>query len=129
MKLKEITKVLEQIAPLELAEEWDNVGLLAGDPAQSVKRVMLTIDMTDDVLDEAKAKKVNLIVAYHPPIWEALKKIVAGRGASPLIYDAIRNGIAIYSMHTALDSANGGVNDVLAEVVGIESPQVLQKPT
>jgi len=128
MKLIEITKVLETIAPLELAEEWDNVGLLTGDYEQATKRIMLTIDMTAEVLAEAQAKKVDLIVAYHPPIWEPLKKIVAGQGMSPLLYDAIRSRIAIYSLHTALDSARGGVNDALAEVLGIEAAQPLHQP-
>jgi len=129
MKLTDITKTLEQIAPLELAEEWDNVGLLAGDYEQSIKNVMLTIDLTDQVLAEAQTNKIDLIVAYHPPIWEPLKKVVAGHGASPLLYQAIRSNIAIYALHTALDSAAGGVNDVLAEIIGIESPRPLRQPT
>ena len=129
MKLNEITKVLEQIAPLELAEEWDNVGLLAGDYEQNIKRVMLTIDMTAEMLAEAKANRIDLMLAYHPPIWDAIKKVVAGQGASALLHEAIRANIAIYAMHTALDSVGGGVNDVLAEIVGIESPQVLDQST
>ena len=128
MKLQEICTILERIAPSELAEEWDNVGLLAGDPGRPVTRAMLAIDLTRDVLAEAKKKKINLLVMYHPPIWDAIKQVVAGRGASPLLYEAIRHGMAIYAMHTALDSVGGGVNDVLAEMVGIEAPQPLAEP-
>jgi len=126
MKLHEIAEVLDQIAPPELAEGWDNVGLLAGDPQQQIKKVLLTIDLTAEVLAEAQAKKADLIIAYHPPIWESLKKIIAGRGPAPLIHQAIRANIAIYSPHTALDSVKGGINDLLAESVGIKNPQPLQ---
>ncbi len=127
MKLEKLLETLGRIAPLELAESWDNVGLLAGDPSQTIRNVMLTIDMTSEVFAEAKAKKVDLIIAYHPPLFESIKKVVAGVGPAPLIYDAVRSGIAIYSMHTALDMAAGGINDVLAEIIGIDSPQPLQQ--
>jgi len=126
MKLKELTKQLEAIAPLELAEEWDNVGLLAGDPDQTIKKVMLAIDLTAAVFAEAKAKKIDLLLTYHPPIFEPVKKVVAGLGASPLLYEAIRAKMAIYTMHTALDCVKGGVNDLLTEIIGIKDSQPLQ---
>ncbi|MBN1765886.1 MAG: Nif3-like dinuclear metal center hexameric protein [Sedimentisphaerales bacterium] len=128
MRLSEVTNVLEKIAPLELAEEWDNVGLLAGDYERPVKKVLLTIDMTAPVVAEAKVNKTDLIVAYHPPIWEPLKNVVAGQGPAPLLYDVILSNMAIYAMHTALDCVAGGVNDALAQVVGIDSPEPLQQP-
>ena len=128
MKLKELTPVLETLAPLHLAEEWDNVGLLAGDYDMPVKKIMLTIDMTRPVFEEAKKQQIDLILAYHPPLWEPLKKIIAGRGSSPLLHEAIRRNIAIYALHTALDSVRGGVNDVLADIVGIADSQVLVPP-
>jgi dinuclear metal center YbgI/SA1388 family protein len=129
MKLREVVNILEGIAPLELAEEWDNVGLLAGDLSQTVRKVMLTIDLTKEVLTEAQKEKVDLLLAYHPPIWEPLKRIVARQGTSPLLYEAIRSGMAVYALHTALDAARGGVNDVLAEIVGIAEAESLVKPT
>ena len=129
MKLTEVTQVLQGIAPLELAEDWDNVGLLAGDGGGSVRRIMLAIDMTAGVLAEARGKKVDLLVAYHPPIWEPLKRVVAGEGggheSGSLIYQAIRSGVAVYAVHTALDCAAGGVNDVLADIVGIVDAEPL----
>ncbi|MBN2375846.1 MAG: Nif3-like dinuclear metal center hexameric protein [Sedimentisphaerales bacterium] len=128
MKLSEIMVILQEIAPVELAEDWDNVGLLAGDPEQTIKKIMLTIDLTAEVMAEAKKFKADLLLAYHPPIWDAIKKVVRGMGASPLVYEAIRNNMAIYAMHTALDVARGGVNDLLAEIVGIANPESLQKP-
>jgi len=126
MDLKSICKILEEIAPPALAEDWDNVGLLAGDEEQKIKRIMLTIDMTREVLTEAKDKKIDLLLAYHPPIWDPIKQVVAGWGSSPLLYEAIRSNISIYALHTALDSVVGGINDVLAEIVGIEAPEPLQ---
>lgn len=125
MRLDRIVEVLEQVAPLPLAEDWDNVGLLVGDKKMQVRRMMLTIDVTRAVLDEAKAKKVDLIIAYHPPIFDGLKRVVAGQGSSPLLYETIRAGIAIYSLHTALDSVVGGVNDLLAKIVGIQCARPL----
>jgi len=125
MKLKEVTPVLEALAPLHLAEEWDNVGLIAGDYEMPIKKIMLTIDMTQSVFEEAKKQNIDLILAYHPPVWEPLKTIIAGRGAAPLLHEAIRRNIAIYALHTALDAVRGGVNDVLAEIVGIAESEVL----
>ena len=127
MKLAEILPFFQSIAPLELAEDWDNVGLLTGDPVQEIKKVILTIDLTADVLAEAKSKKADLIMAYHPPIFSAIKRVLPGKGSSPLLYDVIRNGMAIYSMHTALDMAKGGINDLLAGIIGIQNPQPLDK--
>ena len=126
MKLKDIEKILDEIAPPELAEEWDNVGLLVGDPRQPVRNVLLTIDLTAEVLAEAKGHKADLIVAYHPPIFHPLKRVIKGQGPSPQLYETIRSGMAIYSMHTSLDSVQGGVNDLLAEIVGIADPQPLK---
>ncbi|MBA7611148.1 GTP cyclohydrolase 1 type 2 [subsurface metagenome] len=145
MKVKDITEKIEEIVPLELAQDWDNVGLLIGDPQKNVKNILLTIDVTGDVAAEAKRLKTDLIVSYHPVIWDGLKKIVAEPAAKPrltpapvagaasatgaeakaphftrgLVYELIRRGVAVFSIHTALDSAIGGVNDGLAEIIGI----------
>ena len=125
MKLQKIIEVLQEIAPLEGAEDWDNVGLLAGAYDMPVKRIMLAIDLTRPVFTEAQNNRTDLIVAYHPPIWEPVKKVVAGQGPAPLLYEAIRSNMGIYALHTALDVARGGVNDVLAEIVGIAETGVL----
>src|SRR5437016_8283496 len=122
MLLSEILSVLEKIAPTRYAESWDNVGLLAGDPAQEITGAMLTIDYTPEVAREAAGAKCDLIVAYHPPIFDALKRITAGS----LVFDAIRRGVAIYSPHTALDVAEGGTNDMLADAVGLGDRQPLK---
>ncbi|MHC4436763.1 MAG: Nif3-like dinuclear metal center hexameric protein [Planctomycetota bacterium] len=118
MKIKNIVGKIEEIIPLELAQDWDNVGLLIGDSQKGVKNILLTIDVTRNVVAEAKKLKTDLIISYHPVIWDALKKITAD-GPTGVVYDLIRSGIAVFSIHTALDSAAGGVNDGLAEIVGI----------
>ncbi|HUW19773.1 MAG TPA: Nif3-like dinuclear metal center hexameric protein [Sedimentisphaerales bacterium] len=119
MKVKEIAVAVEGIVPLKLAQDWDNVGLLIGDPQQSVKNILLTIDITAEVLAEAGRLRASLIISYHPVIWDGLKKITTD-GPSGIVYELIRSGIAVFSIHTALDSAVGGVNDGLAEMIGIK---------
>ncbi len=115
MKLSEFLTTIDQIAPTQHAEAWDNVGLLAGDPQQDVSRAMLCIDYTPEVACEAAGEKCDLIVAYHPPIFDPIKRVTAGS----LVFDAIRRGVAIYSPHTALDVAEGGTNDMLADAIGL----------
>jgi len=135
MKIKDIAAAIEKIVPLKLAQDWDNVGLLIGDTQREAKNILLTIDITGDVVTEAKRLKTNLIVSYHPVIWDGLKKITAEPAVKPqakylaprstrgLVYELIRCGIAVFSIHTALDAAIGGVNDGLAEIIGIQGGQ------
>jgi len=115
MLLSDLVCALDDLAPLRNAEAWDNVGLLVGDPAQSVSRVMLTIDYTDAVAEEAKAAGCDAVVAYHPVIFEAMKRVTA----PSVVFDALRRGVAVYSPHTALDVVAGGTNDMLADVLGL----------
>jgi dinuclear metal center YbgI/SA1388 family protein len=115
MKIKDIAEKIEKIVPLKLAQDWDNVGLLIGDPQRNVKNIMLTIDITKDVLTEAKRLRTDLIISYHPVIWDGLKKI----NRNNIVYDLIQASIAVFSIHTALDAVCGGVNDGLAEIIGI----------
>jgi len=122
MKIKDIADKIEKIAPLKLAQDWDNVGLLIGDLQRNVKNILLTIDVTSEVLAEAKRLKTDLIISYHPVIWDGLKKITTN-GQSSVVYELIRSHIAVFSIHTALDSAIGGVNDGLAEIIGIVDGQ------
>ena len=117
--LPEAVAALERLAPLGLAEDWDNTGLLVDQAKpRRVRRCLLTIDLTDAVLDEALAGGHELIVSYHPPIFAPLRRL---RGTVPVearILRAARAGVAIYSPHTALDAAQGGVNDWLADGLG-----------
>src|SRR5689334_8229459 len=88
MLLRELINVLEEIAPTRHAEAWDNVGLLVGDPQQTVSKAILTIDYTPEVACEAAGERADVVVAYHPPIFDAVKRVVAG-GASAAVFDAI----------------------------------------
>jgi dinuclear metal center YbgI/SA1388 family protein len=117
--LADILVLLETLAPLELAEDWDNVGLLV-EPVSglSVQRVLLTVDLTEPVLAEALEFGAELVIAYHPPIFKGQKRLTQQRAAERVLIQAIRAGLAVYSPHTALDSAPGGMNDWLAGLLG-----------
>jgi dinuclear metal center YbgI/SA1388 family protein len=118
---------METIAPTALAQEWDNVGLLAGDLRAAVCRVMLTIDLTEPVVDEAVRKKIDFIVSYHPPIFKPISSLCTpGAGMESLVFRCIRKGVAIYSPHTALDAAEGGTNDTIAQLCGIDQTEPLE---
>jgi dinuclear metal center YbgI/SA1388 family protein len=118
MKIKDIQKKVETIVPLELAQDWDNVGLLIGNSQRNVKNILLTIDISSKVLAEAKRLKTDLIISYHPVIWDSLSKITK-EGTSDIVYELIRANMCVLSLHTALDVVAGGINDMLAEIVGI----------
>ena len=111
---------MERIAPTWAAADWDNVGLLVGDRTWPARRVLLSIDMTAVVLDEATRGKFDVILAYHPPIFRAVKRLVPNRAAQDgLAAEALARHIAVYSPHTALDAAPGGTNETLAVLAGL----------
>lgn len=114
----DLEAALEAIAPARRAESWDNVGLLVGAGDRAAGRIVLTIDLTERVLDEARAVGANAIVAYHPPIFAPLKRLTDRAPKERLVLACAQYGIAILSPHTALDAAPGGVNDWLADGVG-----------
>ena len=118
MKIEQIGFEVNKIADLKLAQDWDNVGLLVGDADKEINTILVTIDVTKAVVEEAKKVGADLILSYHPIIWDGLKQVVAG-GDSEVVYELVRAGICVYSIHTAYDVAAGGVNDQLAEIVGI----------
>jgi dinuclear metal center YbgI/SA1388 family protein len=120
MIIADVLKKLEEIAPARLAQKWDNVGLINGDEKDRVKNVLLTVDITDEVADEAKSRKCELIISYHPVIFEPLKKITAS-GDKPVVFRLLKNSIASCALHTSLDAVQGGVNDALAEMIGLEN--------
>lgn len=119
MKVGDLTAALESIAPLSLAEPWDNVGLLAGDPDRDLTGpVLLTIDLTPSVLAEALSMEASAIVAYHPPLFSPVKRITPDTSRGRTILRCLEAGIAIHSPHTALDAVDGGVTDWLADGLG-----------
>lgn len=114
----DLCEAMEAIAPLQLAEPWDRVGLAVGEGRSPLRGpVLLTIDLTEAVLAEAVEMNAGAIVSYHPPIWDALDRLVGATHTQRIIAGALRAGIAIYSPHTALDAAEGGLTDWLCEGV------------
>ena len=106
--VREILPHLNEIAPLELAESWDNVGLLAGDPAMRIKTLMTCLSLTSSVLEEAIRRGVKLIVVHHPIPFKPIDRITTQTTTGKILWDAIGHGIAIYSAHTAWDNAPTG---------------------
>ena len=127
MKLQHAVETLESIAPLRLAEEWDNTGLLLTPlRPRSIKRILLTIDLTEEVADEAIAGKTDLIITYHPILFRPVNRLTADVSQNRTVMKLVQKNIAVYSPHTALDAVIGGVNDWLADGVGEGGVSVLQ---
>jgi dinuclear metal center YbgI/SA1388 family protein len=116
----DVSAVLEQLAPLTLAESWDNVGLLVGDLQWPAARVMTCLTVTPDTVSEAIGEGANLIVSHHPLPFQPLKSITADTTAGRLLLQLIKHSIAVYSSHTAFDSASAGVNQHLAIGLGLQ---------
>jgi dinuclear metal center YbgI/SA1388 family protein len=122
MRVADLVGAMEALAPPHLAESWDNVGLLVGDEASPLEGVLVAIDLSPDVMIEAERTKCTAVVAYHPPIFKPVNRLVAGE----LGYEAARRGLSVYSPHTALDVAEGGTNDALADVLGLRERRPLR---
>ena len=118
-KVKEIGAFLEAFAPVQLAEDWDNVGLLVGDNEAEVAKVMTCLTITPDSAREAIEGGVGMIVAHHPLPFHSFKRVTTDNTPGRLLWQLIQAGIAIYSPHTAFDSAAAGINQRLAEGLGL----------
>ena len=125
MKIKDITNCIEEIAPLNYAEGFDNVGLLVGDYNTEITGVLVTLDTLENIVDEAIEKNCNLIVSFHPIIFSGLKKLNGNNYVERVVIKAIKNDIAIYAMHTALDNSFQGVNAKICEVLKLQNKKVL----
>jgi len=117
--IRDFLTILQQIVPTGLAEEWDNVGLLVGDPGQQVRRVLLALDPTAALIDQAAAKRYDLVVTHHPVIFRPLKTVRTDTPTGRFIATAARNQISVIACHTNLDSSQGGVSDHLAQSLGL----------
>jgi dinuclear metal center YbgI/SA1388 family protein len=125
MTIKNITDSIEEIAPLQYAEDFDNVGLLVGNYNTEVSGVLVTLDTLENVVDEAIETNCNLIVSFHPIIFSGLKKLTGNSYVERVVLKAIQNNIAIYAIHTALDNSVKGVSAKMAEVLGLTNTKIL----
>ncbi len=126
-RLKEIIKVLEAFAPPYLAESWDNVGLMVGHTGSDVQKVLCALDLNQEVVDEAIHLGATCIVTHHPFLFKPIRSIDLETVQGQIIEKLIRHGISVYSMHTNYDITEGGLNDYLAEQLGLKNIQILSK--
>lgn len=125
MKLFEILPLLEELAPLAYAEDFDNVGLLVGNQNEDINGILVCHDALESVIDEAISKKCNLVVCFHPILFSGLKKITGKNYVERAILKAIKNDIAIYAIHTALDNHQQGVNKIFCNALGLMNTKIL----
>ncbi|MDP3641594.1 MAG: Nif3-like dinuclear metal center hexameric protein [Bacteroidota bacterium] len=125
MQLRQITQYLESIAPLAFQESYDNSGLIIGHPDDEISGILITLDITEEILDEAINRNLNLIVAHHPIIFDGIKKLNGKNYIERCVAKAIKNDIAIYAAHTNLDSVFGGVNSKICEKLDLRNCEVL----
>jgi dinuclear metal center YbgI/SA1388 family protein len=125
IKIKDVTRYLEEWAPLSYQESYDNSGLITGDLNTEIKGVLLTLDCTEDVIDEAIRMGCNLVIAHHPIVFKGLRKLTGSNYVERTIIKAIRNDISIYAIHTNLDNVHTGVNKMICEKIGLKNLKVL----
>ena len=121
MLLREIINSIESVAPRSAQENWDNSGMQVGDTGREISSVLLTTDVTPEVVDEAIMRGCQLIVSHHPLLFHGLKQVCGQTPQARVVEQAVKHDIAIYSAHTSLDSAPGGINTRLADKLGIEN--------
>lgn len=126
IKVKDIAKAIEDFAPKELQESYDNTGLQIGDPEMTVSAVLLCLDVTEDILAEARRRRCNMIVSHHPLLFSGLKQITGITPTQRIVAEALCSGIAIYASHTNLDSAFQGVSYELAHMLNLTDVRPLQ---
>lgn len=128
--VREIESALYNWAPRELAEDWDNVGLLVGGGEREVRRVLIALDVAEWVADEAISRGADLVVAHHPVMncrWHEVQSVVDGNAQGRTLTKLLRNDISAICMHTNLDAADGGVNDILAQKLGLRDVSMLNE--
>jgi dinuclear metal center YbgI/SA1388 family protein len=123
--VREFLKILEHITPENLAEEWDNVGLLVGDPSQPIQRILLALDPTCSLIDHARSGRYDLVITHHPIIFRPLKAVRTDTPSGRFIAAAAGDHISVIACHTNLDSIQGGVSDHLAQILGLADSRPL----
>lgn len=125
VKCQLIMDAMDKLAPRHLAESWDNVGLLVGSPSQTIDKILITLDVTKEVVEQAILDNVDLIIAHHPLIFKSITSIRTDLPQGQVLSSLIKANIGVYAAHTNLDSAEGGVNDALAACLGLQDIQPL----
>jgi dinuclear metal center YbgI/SA1388 family protein len=125
LTIKEVTDHLESFAPPAYQEGYDNSGLLTGNVSQAINGILISLDCTEEVVEEALQRDCNLIITHHPIIFKGLKKLTGSNYVERTIIKAIRNNIAIYAIHTNLDNVYNGVNQKICEKIGLKNPRIL----
>jgi len=125
MKISEIIRLLEQLAPLEFQEDYDNSGLITGDSALDCTGVLISLDCNEEVVREAMERQCNLVVSHHPLIFRPIRNITTGDEIGNTLITAIRAGITIYAIHTNLDNILTGVNATLADKLNLINRKIL----
>lgn len=126
IKVKDIAEAIEEFAPKDLQESYDNAGLQVGDPEMPVNAVLLCLDVNEDVIKEAMERECNMIVSHHPLIFRGIKNLTGADTTQRLVMETLKNGLAVYSAHTNLDSVWNGVSHELAHRLGIKDMEVLE---
>lgn len=127
IQVKHILEVLEGVAPQRLAETWDNPGLQVGGLEDPVRRILISLDPTMESVREATRREAHLLITHHPLIFKSITSIEPSTYPGDVLYEAIQNGMAMVAAHTNLDAAKGGLNDLLAGLLGLEDIFVLQE--
>lgn len=125
-KVIDISKRIEKMAPVCLKEDYDNVGIMIGDLNQDVKRVLLALDCTNEVIDEAIENKCDMIITHHPLLFRRPKNIVRGDILGDKIFKLVKEEITLYACHTNLDSARGGINETIVNMLGFTSNEIIE---
>lgn len=126
MKISKFITKINSFYPETLAEDWDNVGLQLGDKEKEINSVLTALEITDEIIDEAIEKEIDMIITHHPLIFKPLKNLSENKFDSKNIIKLIKNNIAVYSMHTNVDIAANGMNDWLSEIIGIQKTKILK---
>ena len=126
MKVREVAQVIEEFAPLSLQESYDNCGLNVGSPDDEVHGVLLCVDVTEEVVDEAQRLGANLIVSHHPLLFHPLRQVVDSNAAERIVRRCLIDGISLYAAHTNLDAAPQGMSYRLGRLLGLENMAVLE---
>jgi len=125
MQIKDITNFLESLAPLSSQESYDNAGLICGNPQTEITNALISLDCTEDIIEEAIKRNCNIVINHHPIIFKGLKTLTGKTYVERTVIKAIKNDIAIYAIHTNLDNYLNGVNYKIAQLLNIDKPKIL----